>query len=845
MNLGREYRLRRLRVNRSIVTRLVTSLILGGVVVSFALGMIELKRSEALLQMEMAQRVVQNTRMIQSKFRGTFGRRSPEALRGLLEAYLIAPRLYAARVTYPDGGVIILKDWHESSDQKAVLWHLSEFAIARGDEVDLERITQVLAPFTYGDDNYLLELLIDGPTIQKANQARVLRDLASQWILLAVMILLGLLLLRRWITGPLSQVVELVSVHAGPGSFYRLARRSHSEFAQLAEAIGGMLNRLESTTEQLRRREQAFESLYQAAPAAMISLDKAGKIIEANRRAAQLLAVPDEGELVGRRALDFIRAEDRGLLRQAIERLDLASASRCQLRITILGKTVHVAVECVGVRDEDGVMQNVRLSLLDVSEAVHLQSAVTNKSRLLDLVINHMSDAILLVDAEGRIAAVNQQLGALLKCRPDHLTGQSYNPDHFWEELGVIEAELFVTRLKQIDADKSRPAQERFKSRMGTFLFQGIPVHDAMGEPMGRLWVVSEITSQDQSQRLLNQQTSQLQGVKRLGQELAQIRDADQFLERAATLLYELFEVETVGLALRCDESSQRSRQIIHRGGGAYLLEPNRALVGAVERYLMPQLLSNRDVTLWPDLPHDTPWARTFNQAGLTCLAGTPLVGCGDMHGILWIARRGGERLERHHIYLLEALVPMLAVRLDVFMLHERLENLHLIDPATDLPNDRFFDCQLEKVGLQPARPWSILVIQLDHFQTLESALTRDSTDQLLRSVGLSLQRSTRRNCFVARLEGPTFGVVGSPMDHEATLALALRLLSVISAQQITLPDGRIWRVTASIGAASSPIDGTAWEELRRLAHARLETARRSGRDRVVAADPAPIRQVG
>jgi len=50
-------------------------------------------------------------------------------------------------------------------------------------------------------------------------------------------------------------------------------------------------------------------------------------------------------------------------------------------------------------------------------------------------------------------------------------------------------------------------------------------------------------------------------------------------------------------------------------------------------------------------------------EAGLTCLAAGPLRGPHETVGIVWIARRGGERLERHQIHLLETLIPTIAIR--------------------------------------------------------------------------------------------------------------------------------------------------------------------------------------
>jgi diguanylate cyclase (GGDEF)-like protein len=303
--------------------------------------------------------------------------------------------------------------------------------------------------------------------------------------------------------------------------------------------------------------------------------------------------------------------------------------------------------------------------------------------------------------------------------------------------------------------------------------------------------------------------------------------------------------MEAVGLALRCDQQGIRTRQILNRGTGAYLLEPNQVLLNMVEQHLMPQLLSNRDVTFWPDLPDTAPWAKGFEQAGLTTIAGAPLGGGADPHGILWIARRGGKRIERHHIYLLEALVPMIASRLDLLEMRKRMRQLSLTDTATDLPNRHHFEQELANTQLSQGDNWSMLMISLDHFESLYESIEAASANQLLRSIAVSLKRTLRKSCFVARLSGSTFAVLCPGMDQNDAAAIGNRLRMAINQQQLTLPAGQTWQLTASIGVASSPKDGLKSDRVMAMAQQRLKIARRTGRDRVVDGDSGPKRRAG
>ncbi|MCE9590097.1 MAG: diguanylate cyclase [Planctomycetes bacterium] len=832
---------------RSVVLRLIAGLVIGGLLLSVGLWFMERRSAEAVLQLEVTQRTVMTARNLQSVLHGLIGKGANHPIHEAMAIFTAETYIRGARLSVDGMPAVETGEWDETKSGHINRWTLAEHGMARGNEIDIDRLTQVRAPFKTASGYAMLDLLVDGPALRGQLNSRLRGQLSAQWLVLGVMTLLGLLFLRRWVMKPLSGVMGLVRAHAGPEPFYRMSREHGDEFGQLAEAIGGMLTRLECTADQLGKRERAFQNLYRFAPAAMLSMDRLGKVLEANPRAAELLGEADEKKLIGRPVLDFILAEDRTRLRQTIDRLDLDHLARCELRVAVgeSGRSIDVMVECSGLRDQDGILQSVQLSLVDISESKVLQRQVADKSQLLNLVIDHMSDAIVLVDADGRVAAHNQQLSSILHCRPNGRVGLGYDVEHFWDELGVIKRDLFIARLRQIDAERERPAQERFETRAGTFLFQGIPVHDTGGHIVGRLWVVQEVTPQEQIQRLLNQQTRQLQALKKLTHELGGLSGLQQVVQGACEQVFDVFGVEAVGVALRYPGETQRSLQVIHRGPGTMLLETHRALIEAIETQLMPQVLGNVDVALWPEMPRTLPWAKAFTQAGLTSLAAGPLRGCADAQGILWIARRGGERMERHHIYLLEALAPIIAARIEVAQLREEMHAIEHADPATNLPTTGHWQRQADRLAHRPGYPWAAVVIKLDHFRRLNDLMDHDAADGLLARIATRLQDSNRKNCVVARLAGASFGVLSPGSSREQAVALAQRLSKMIAQESVTLADGSAWPLTASIGVACSPDDGTTAAGLLELALARTEAAKRAGRDQVVAEGTGAERLAG
>jgi GGDEF domain-containing protein len=74
---------------------------------------------------------------------------------------------------------------------------------------------------------------------------------------------------------------------------------------------------------------------------------------------------------------------------------------------------------------------------------------------------------------------------------------------------------------------------------------------------------------------------------------------------------------------------------------------------------------------------------------------------------------------------------------------------------------------------------------------------------------------------------------------------MADRLRQVIASSPVVLPDGSSLELTASVGVAVCPEDGPGSGALMELALARVEIAKRSGRNRVVSTGAAPQKLAG
>jgi diguanylate cyclase len=163
-------------------------------------------------------------------------------------------------------------------------------------------------------------------------------------------------------------------------------------------------------------------------------------------------------------------------------------------------------------------------------------------------------------------------------------------------------------------------------------------------------------------------------------------------------------------------------------------------------------------------------------------------------------------------------------------------------DPLTKLQNRRVFDALLERSVLLSSvtdRPVSMVLVDLDHFKSINDRFGHPVGDKVLRELADCLTRTfPRRSDVVARIGGEEFGVLLSETGLKDARMLAERLRNGIRALRIETSD-KLLTVTASIGVGESNPSETAADFVARVDQA-LYKAKNTGRDRVVDAAERP-----
>jgi diguanylate cyclase (GGDEF)-like protein len=163
------------------------------------------------------------------------------------------------------------------------------------------------------------------------------------------------------------------------------------------------------------------------------------------------------------------------------------------------------------------------------------------------------------------------------------------------------------------------------------------------------------------------------------------------------------------------------------------------------------------------------------------------------------------------------------------------------VDPLTGMFNRRGFAEACSRVIEREAnagRPVTVLIFDIDHFKSINDRFGHPAGDELLRLFATVVVTNLRLSDLSGRIGGEEFAaLLPCPLDEGVTVAERVR--EAFAASGIVVEEGPV-DTTVSIGVAGGPA-GTELEVLLAAADTALYQAKRSGRNRVEAAEELPL----
>jgi diguanylate cyclase (GGDEF)-like protein len=310
--------------------------------------------------------------------------------------------------------------------------------------------------------------------------------------------------------------------------------------------------------------------------------------------------------------------------------------------------------------------------------------------------------------------------------------------------------------------------------------------------------------------------------------------DLDTILRTIIEHMERFIEAELWTL-LMLDEEKQELYYAIAAGGEESSLRDLRVKVG---EGVAGWVVEHGETLLVPEAQNDprVNEARGAKPQTVRSVIALPLRGRKGTHGAIEIFNPCADQLTDYTIAFLHILADHAAIAIENSHDVARIQQLTITDDTTGLYNVRYLYEVLElemercsRVGL----PVGLAFLDLDHFKLVNDEHGHLVGSELLARTGQRLQELSRKRDWCFRYGGDEFVILMPETDAGAALAQATKLNRALMKTEFRMKNGLELKVSASVGVATAPADGTIVHAIIGAADARMYAVKTSGRGAV------------
>lgn len=330
------------------------------------------------------------------------------------------------------------------------------------------------------------------------------------------------------------------------------------------------------------------------------------------------------------------------------------------------------------VGDEEGEVDGLVFSLLNVTEREQLMRQLNAERTQLNAIIENTPEAIIVADEKARITLANpaaEELysrsvpygrdysshGDLCLCYPD---GTAYHP----RDLPLTRAALNGETHEDLEMSLIKPDGEKRDLLVST-----APIRTRRGTITGAVGLFRDITERKRIEGALRQYAERLQVLHELDQAILRAQSAEAIAEASLNRLHRLVQCKRASVELVDDEAEGKRLLCVETDGEAVLAE-GRCMPLGWSRSL--RSLRNGEPHVVEDLSSipPSPTVERLRQEGVRSFVSLPLQAQDELLGALNVGRETKGRPTADEMAAMRDISQQLAIGIRQARLYEELE---------------------------------------------------------------------------------------------------------------------------------------------------------------------------
>ena len=384
----------------------------------------------------------------------------------------------------------------------------------------------------------------------------------------------------------------------------------------------------------------------------------------------------------------------------------------------------------------------------------------------------------------------------------------------------------FTLRQSRDIAEPVERLAERVRGVEGQDFSSRIDLHRE--DELGELAVAFDHMSQK-----LGAQFATLGALAEIDRLILTTQDISQVTHRVLARLVQMTGADSVTVLLFDGEQIDHARTYSMERGQEGEGTMSRHRFTAADRALLAEAQTD-----WPSLAVEAlpAFLQPVHERGMASAYLHPIVWRGTSWGAVVLGFRAPRAASDEERKAVADLADRIAVAVSSAWRDKQLYEQSHYDSVTGVPNRLLFRDRLRVEIVRSSREklqFGVLFVDLDHFKHVNDSFGHSVGDAVLREAADRLARCVRTSDSIARLGGDEFTVLITNLQHAQEAWLIAETIVEAFSREFIVDEHRCF-LSASVGIATYPDDGTTEEALVKSADTAMYRAKAAGRAQAV-----------